>query len=77
MIRVIINKNYLVTRLHCTAQLTMLTTLTAALLATVFAAQASALNGIWTGHDWTDGVNGIKDVNGLLSGTTSEMIRHL
>ena len=55
----------------------MMTTLTAALLATVFAAQASALNGIWTGHDWTDGVNGIKDVNGLLSGTTSEMIRHL
>ena len=55
----------------------MLTTLTAALLATVFAEQATAQNGIWTGHDWTDNVNGIQNNNGVLSGTTWEVIRRL
>lgn len=34
-------------------------------------AQAAATDGIWTGGDWNDQVNGVQNVNGILSGTTS------
>ena len=33
-------------------------------------AQAAATDGIWTGGDWNDQVNGVQNVNGVLSGTT-------
>ena len=34
-------------------------------------AQAAATDGIWTGGDWNDQVNGVQNVNGVLSGTTT------
>ncbi len=34
-------------------------------------AYAVATDGIWTGYDWTDVVDGVQNIDGVLSGTTA------
>ena len=38
---------------------------------------AIATNGLWTGHDWSDTVNGVDVRNGILEGLNDSMKQHL
>ena len=34
---------------------------------------AADKDGVWSGHNWIDNINGIKDTDGILSGVSSKM----
>ena len=44
---------------------------------TVAIAMAASQDGLWTGHDWVDAVNGISDSDGILSAIATDTMRRM
>ena len=47
-------------------------TFVTSVLATVVVAAADR-DGVWSGHNWIDNTNGIKDTEGILTGVNAKM----
>lgn len=43
--------------------------------ALVAATTTVSKDGIWTGHNWKDSANGVQNIDGIISGTSPDMIR--